>query len=169
VSKHGGEIRATSKVGEGSCFSIFLPASEHEQIPDPANTTQALFQGSGHVLIMDDNADIRTIARGILNELGYTAAVADNGSEATALYIKQKEQGTPFAAVILDLTIPGGMGGKDTIVELLKMDPDVKAIVSSGYSNDPVMANYRDYGFSAVLSKPYRSQEMSRVLHELLG
>jgi PAS domain S-box-containing protein len=169
VSKHGGEIRATSKVGEGSCFSIYLPASEHEQIPDLGNKTEALFQGCGHVLVMDDNADIRAIAQGILNELGYTADVAENGSEATALYKKRKEQGKPFTAVILDLTIPGGMGGKDTIVELLKMDHDVKAIVSSGYSNDPVMANYRDYGFCAVLSKPYRSQEMSKVLHELLG
>ena len=84
------------------------------------------------------------------------------------LYLKRKEQGTPFSAVILDLTIPGGTGGKEVIANLLKLDPDVKAIVSSGYSSDPVMANYRQYGFRAVLSKPYGVQEMSKVMQELL-
>jgi CheY-like chemotaxis protein len=108
------------------------------------------------------------MAQAILGELGYTVECVENGSEAVDLYLKRKEQGTPFSAVILDLTIPGGAGGKEIIANLLKLDPDIKAIVSSGYSSDPVMANYRQYGFSAVLSKPYGTQEMSNAIQELL-
>ena len=167
IKKHGGKIRVESTVGEGTEFIISLPASDQECLDDPKLQTK-LFPGSGSVLVMDDNEDVRSTAQVILKELGYTVELAENGTEAVGLYLKRKEQGTPFSAVILDLTIPGGMGGRETIEKLLEIDPDVKAIVSSGYSNDPVMANYREYGFNAVLSKPYRPQEMSQVLRELI-
>jgi len=167
IKKHGGKIRVESTVGEGTTFVISLPASEQECPDDPEIQTK-LFRGCGSVLVMDDNEDVRTTAQVIVKELGYTIELAENGTEAVALYLKRKEQGTPFSAVILDLTIPGGMGGRETIGKLLEIDPDVKAIVSSGYSNDPVMANYREYGFNAVLTKPYRPQEMSKVLQELI-
>ena len=126
-----------------------------------------LSHGSGRVLVMDDNEDVRTTAQGILNELGYTVELAENGAEVLDIYTKRKERGSPIYAVILDLTIPAGMGGRETIENLLKIDPAVMAIVSSGYSDDPVIANYRDYGFRAVLSKPYRPHEMSKVLRDL--
>ena len=165
IKKHGGTIRAESALGEGATFIISLPASDSEFVSDSEFPTM-LSRGSGRVLVMDDNEDVRSTARVILEELGYTIELAEHGLEAVDLYSKRKEQGTPFTAVILDLTIPGGMGGRETIEKLLEIDPAVKAIVSSGYSNDPVMANYRDYGFRAVLSKPYLPQEMSMVLRD---
>ena len=168
IRKHGGKIRAASTVGAGSTFYISLPASEQRMVSDPS-ASNAVIHGSGRVLVMDDDASVRSIAQGVLEQLGYAVEVAANGAEALGLYQKRKEEGTPFCAAILDLTIHGGMGGKETVRKLLEIDPGVKAIVSSGYSNDPVMANYRDYGFAAVLCKPYRLQEMGRVLSDLLG
>jgi CheY-like chemotaxis protein len=117
---------------------------------------------------MDDEEDIRKLTEAMLANLGYTVESVKNGVEAADLYRKRKEEGTPFSAVILDLTIPGGIGGKEGIERLIRIDPDIKAIVSSGYSTDPIMANYPDYGFSAVLVKPYRLQDISRVLQEIL-
>jgi CheY-like chemotaxis protein len=169
IMKHGGKIRATSTQGKGSMFNVSLPASEQESVVEP-NSLKAVFRGSGgRVLVMDDEEDIRKLTEAILVELGYSVESVENGAEAVDLYRKRNEEGIPFSAVILDLTIPGGVGGKETIERLLRIDPEIKAIVSSGYSTDPVMANYRDYGFSAVLVKPYRPQELSKVLQELLA
>ena len=167
IKKHGGKIRAESTVGKGSRFIISLPASEHAYVSEPEAQIWDC-QGRGRVLVMDDDDDIRGIAGGILNELGYSVEMAENGAQAVELYRKALEQGTPFSAAILDLTIRGGMGGKETIGELLKIDPAVRAIVSSGYSNDPVLANFQDYGFRSVLGKPYRLQELGAVLKKLL-
>ena len=168
IKRHGGKIRAASKPGEGSSFIISLPASE-QQCGAEAKPEGVLVRGSGRVLVMDDDGDIRTLARGILQELGFTVECAGHGAQAIELYLRAKELGAPFCAVILDLTIPGGIGGKETIARLLEIDPGVKGIVSSGYSNDKILADYRDYGFRAVLNKPYRAQEMSAVLRELVG
>ena len=167
IRKHGGKIRATSTLGKGSTFHISLPASDQEIVAKPYSR-KAVSHGSGRVLVMDDEADIREITQAMLEEFGYTPESVENGTEAVELYRKRKEEGTPFSAVILDLTIPGGVGGKETIGKLLKIDPDIKAIVASGYSTDPILANYRDYGFSAVLVKPYRPQELSKILQELI-
>jgi len=167
IMKHGGKIRATSTLGKGSTFNISLPASDQERVVKP-NSRKAVFHGSGRVLVMDDEEDIRKLTKALLADLGYTVETVENGVEAADLYRKRKEEGTPFSAVILDLTIPGGIGGKEGIERLLRIDPDIKAIVSSGYSTDPIMANYRDYGFSAVLVKPYRLQDISTVLQGLL-
>jgi len=104
----------------------------------------------------------------MLEELGYTTEWVQNGAEAVDLFQNRKEEGKPFAAVILDLTIPGGIGGKEAITALRKIDPSVKAVVSSGYSTDPVMANHQEFGFSAVLSKTYLLQDLSMAFQELL-
>jgi nitrogen-specific signal transduction histidine kinase/CheY-like chemotaxis protein len=167
IRKHGGKIGATSTLGKGSTFHISLMASDKEVVFEPCQR-KTVSHGSDRLLVMDDEEDIRELTQAILGKLGYTVESVKNGTEAVDLYRKRNEEGTPFSAVILDLTIPGGVGGKETIEKLLRIDPDVKAIVSSGYSTDPIMANYRDYGFSAVLVKPYRPQDLSKVLQELL-
>jgi len=168
IKKHGGNIRAESVLGQGSTFHIVLPASRQVQSSRPA-PGPALSQGSSRVLVMDDEEIVRALAKAILEQLGYLAECAADGAQAVELYRKAREQGVPFAAVILDLTVPGGVGGREAINMLLEIDPQVKAIVCSGYSTDPIMANHRQYGFSAVLAKPYRPHDLSRVLQELLG
>jgi CheY-like chemotaxis protein len=167
VKKHGGKIRATSRIGKGSTFTVSLPSSVKERASE-SDTRKVLPHGSGPVLVMDDEKMIREISQALLEELGYTVECAENGSETIALYLKRKEQGQPFAAVILDLTVPGEIGGRETIKNLLEIDPDVKAIACSGYTNGPAMANYREYGFKGVLCKPFRLEELSDAMHELL-
>ncbi len=167
IMKHGGKIRAASIPGEGSTFTISLPASIQNNVSTP-HIRQELFRGTGRVLIMDDEEMIRGIEQALLEELGYMVESAENGSEAVELYLKRKEQGQPFDAVILDLIIPGEDGGKETIKKLLEIDPNVKAIVCSGYSNDPVISNYRDYGFKGALCKPFQLEEFSKIINKVL-
>ncbi|MDB6131554.1 MAG: domain S-box, partial [Verrucomicrobiales bacterium] len=120
----------------------------------------------GRVLVMDDEEPILSVAGLMLDLLGYEAETARNGEETILAYRKAHEMGNPFDAVIMDLTITNGMGGKETIRTLKEMFPQVKCVVSSGYSYDPVMAHYRDYGFVGVMPKPYRVEELSRVILE---
>jgi len=117
---------------------------------------------------MDDEEMIRHVAGLMLSRLGHDAEFAKDGVEAIELYKKAKESGKPFDAVILDLTNEFGMGGKETIVKLLEIDPDVKAIISSGYSIDPVITNFRQYGFSGSMAKPYTGKELSHILDEVV-
>jgi CheY-like chemotaxis protein len=168
IKKHGGIITVESTLGKGSTFHLALPASELNRTINPALQTDLAY-GAGRVLVMDDEEPVRETLQAMLEALGYTAECTDNGAEAVELYRKRKEEGTPFAVVILDLTIPGGIGGKEAIASLRNIEPGVKAVVASGYSTDPVMGSYREHGFSAVLSKPFQVQEMSRVLQELRG
>jgi two-component system cell cycle sensor histidine kinase/response regulator CckA len=167
IKKHGGKIRASSRIGKGSTFTVSLRASVQGRSAE-SDARKTLPQGRGPVLVMDDEKMIREVTQALLEELGYTAECAENGSETVELYLKRKEQGVPFAAVILDLTVPGEVGGRETIKTLLEIDPDVKAIACSGYTNGPAMANYREYGFSGVLCKPFRLEELSAAMHDLL-
>ena len=166
IKKHDGNITVESTPGEGTTFRIFLPVTKQVVETRPAPPT-SVDHGKGRILLMDDEEMIRDIVKAMLEELGYLVECTDNGSAAVELYRRRKEKGAPFAAVIMDLTIPGGIGGKEAITSLIQIDPHVKAVVSSGYASDPVMANYRDYGFSAVLGKPYRMQDMCEVLKGL--
>jgi CheY-like chemotaxis protein len=117
---------------------------------------------------MDDEALILECTADLLKEIGYTVELAKNGAEVLRLYDEARQSGHPFDAVVLDLIVPGGMGGQETIRELRRMDPEVKAVVSSGYSTDPVMARHKEYGFVSALSKPYRMRDLSSVLREVV-
>lgn len=117
---------------------------------------------------MDDEEIIRETTGQILNHLGYRVVTVRNGAEVLEIYRQAMASDDKFDAVIMDLTIPGGLGGRETITELKKLDPEVRAVVSSGYSDDPVMANYHEYGFRGVVTKPYKMEELSEVLHQLL-
>ena len=168
VKQHGGEIALDSRPGQGTRVGVSLPGLPAVQVVEPEGSLE-LFPGADRVLIMDDEDLVRAMLKVSLEELGYLVEGAEHGGEAVDLYRRRQAEGTPFAAVILDLTVPGGMGGKEAMAALLKVDPKVKAIVSSGYCADPVLTNYREFGFSRMLAKPYRIQELSRVLHEMLA
>lgn len=168
VRKHGGTVQVESAPSEGSCFSIFLPANQEAVVSLPTSEKPAV-QGSGRLLIMDDEAEIRESLGELLEELGYEVQGATDGEQALQLYreaLEGKKQS--FSAVIMDLTIPGGMGGREAIGKLLEIDPQAKAVVYSGYSKDPVLASYREYGFQAMLPKPFRLSEIARVLNRLV-
>ncbi len=168
IKRHGGHIKVDSQEGEGTTFRIYLRASSQE-----AENRQDNYQGSpqqsGRILIMDDEEYICDVSSHMLEYLGYNVKCVKMGEEAIDEYKKALEENNPFGAVIMDLTIPGGMGGKEAVKELLKIDPEVNAIVSSGYSNDPIMANHRAYGFKDVITKPFRLSDITRVLNRVLG
>jgi len=123
--------------------------------------------GKGKILIMDDQEAILKMVSRMLNKMGYEVRSATDGSQAINIYREAYDAGKTFDLVILDLTVPGGMGGAKTIQELLIISPNVKAVVSSGYSNDPIMANYEDYGFCGVVPKPYTKNQLSEVLNKI--
>jgi len=167
VRRHDGHISVHSQVGVGTTFTICLPASDH-QLEVPVTKTSQPLNGSGRVLVMDDEEMVRDLARSVMETLGYTVILASDGEEAVHLYMEASRQGNPFDAVVMDLTVPGGTGGRDAIIKLRAFDPGVKAIVSSGYSHDPVMGEYRHHGFDAVLAKPYSVKEVGAVLRALI-
>jgi two-component system cell cycle sensor histidine kinase/response regulator CckA len=167
VKNHEGYITVSSTLGVGTTFCIYLPASEGEAPHGEARPVRRA-EGKGRILLMDDEECILEATSEVLAFLGYECEVVRDGVDAVTLYEKAKEQNRPFDAVIIDLTIKGKMSGKETIQHLLEIDPDVKAIVSSGYSDDPVMANYQEYGFCGVVTKPYTIEELKECLVQVL-
>jgi CheY-like chemotaxis protein len=165
IKKHGGHITVESTLGEGTIFHIYLPASD-KVVPEKEEVK--LIKGHGRILVMDDEASLRKMVGIMLGNLGYEAEFAKDGAEAIRMVKEAKETEKTYDAVILDLTIPGGMGGKEAINKLLEIDPDVKAIVSSGYSDDPVLSNFHEYGFKGMMPKPFESRSLGKVLHEVL-
>ena len=163
IKNHGGHIQVASECGVGTTFTVFLPASD-KTVDASAPAAEVRLAGKGRVLLMDDEDIVIVVGSEMLAELGYEVAIARDGAAAVALFAEARGAGKPFACVVLDLTIPGGMGGKDAIGLIRELDPTVWAIVSSGYSNDPVMAEFMGYGFNAVVSKPYKVDELGRAL-----
>lgn len=167
VNRHGGTIAVASNVGAGTTFHVYLPAT-HRDIQPQENFEEKPAFGKGRILLMDDEEMLRELGKELLSALGYEVTVAEHGGEAIELYTKAKSASRPFDAIIVDLTVPGGLGGQDVVRVLRETDPNLKAIVSSGYSSDPVMADYRRHGFSGVVAKPYTIQEVSEILKEVL-
>ncbi len=168
VTKHDGSLTVESAEGVGTTFGIYLPASEHPLDRGPERADVPLV-GSGRILIMDDDATIRDLLRAMLTRMGYAVESVRDGAEALAVYHRLQAEGQTVTAVILDITIPGGMGGRETLERLRAIDPQVKALVSSGYANDPVMAHYAEYGFDGVVTKPYTIQRLHEALRRVLG
>ena len=169
IKNHDGHITVKSKLGAGTTFYIYLPASKKPASKKKKKeAVQAVLPGKGRILVMDDEEMLREMLGNLLSADGYEVELTSDGAEAVKRYAEARESGQPFGAVILDMTIPGGMGGKETIKKLLEIDPNIIAIVSSGYSRDLVMAKYKQYGFSAVATKPYSAGELERTLQRLL-
>lgn len=171
IRKHDGHMTIASAPGAGTTVKIHLPASTKVIVEDSAPgpfKNAAPICGSGRILVMDDEEMIINMATRILARLGYDTAHARNGGDAVDLYRQALSTGQPFDAVILDLTVRGGMGGEEAIGHLIDIDPRVKAIISSGYSDSPIMQNFRRYGFTATAAKPYSLSKLSRVLARVL-
>ena len=169
IVRHGGRIGVESTPGHGACFDLLLPAALEEGERVGQKSESSCTNGRGRVVVMDDEDMVRRSVMRMLSRLGFDSLGARDGAEVLALCENARKEGEPVDAAIMDLTIPGGMGGKEAVRLLHEREPYVKAIVSSGYSGDPVMAEYAKYGFSGVVVKPYRVQELGEVLQEVLG
>jgi PAS domain S-box-containing protein len=167
ITNHNGYMTVESSLGKGTTFSLYLPSTAKKVKAAPPKSASLLQQGKGRVLVMDDDAGVRQVAGKILSHLGYEAEFAVDGNEAIDKYQVAQKSGRPFDLVIMDLTIPGGMGGKEALQALRRLDPRTRAIVSSGYADDPIMTHYRDYGFCGVIKKPYKVDTFSHVLQEV--
>jgi len=167
VRKHDGRLTVDSPPGQGATFTLYLPASPSAPLPAPHD--EAVTSGRGRILVMDDEALVRDVCRQLLCHLGYEIATAVDGEEAQRLFLAAQEAGQPFDAVILDLTVPGGQGGRECVQRLRALEPDVRAIVSSGYSNDAILADHQAHGFVGVIVKPYELRTLGRVLQEVLA
>jgi PAS domain S-box-containing protein len=166
VKKHGGALTVESTPGEGSVFSVYLPASSRAAVPQPEEKPDSL-PGTGRILVMDDDEFVREVAADMLQHLGYQTESTREGAEAVAAFKRARDRGEPFDAVITDLTVPAGMGGTETVGHLLKLDPAAKVIVSSGYAEDPIMSDYAKYGFKGVIPKPYKLEDLHRIIQKV--
>ncbi|MGH7849812.1 MAG: PAS domain S-box protein, partial [Thermodesulfobacteriota bacterium] len=167
VRNHEGHIEVSSKIGAGTRFDIYIPAAmvKSRNIIGEQN----IETGSGKILVMDDEQMVRDVAGEMMIQMGYEVEYASDGREAVDRYSRAMEEGKPFDAVMVDLTVPGGMGGEEAQKKLMEIDPAVRSIVSSGYSNDPVMSKYGEYGFRGVVTKPYNIELLSKAIHSVLN
>ncbi len=167
IKRHNGHIEVKSEPGKGSTFAFYLPASAHSTGKRTAESPMT-DHPAGKILVMDDDTVVRTVVETLLRKSGYTPVSVSNGREAIEQYAKAVTLGQPFVAAILDLTIPGGMGAKETVIEIREIDPAAKVIAFSGYSNDPILRNFRRSGFDGVLAKPFSIEEFLATLQGVL-
>jgi len=169
IKKHNGHITVEARGGGGTTFRVYLPAlGRHLDNRTPSAVARQPLR-TARVLIMDDEEPIRALLASLLQQLGWYVELAKDGEEAILRFSAAQQDNTPFDLVILDLTIPGGIGGKDTLTALRASDPHIKAIVTSGYSNDPIMANHREHGFDGVITKPFRYADVIAILDDVLS
>ena len=167
IKKHGGHIYVESTEGRGSLFALFLPALNVTN-GMASGTEPPEYKGAGKILIMDDDIIVRTVVQTLLKKAGYSPVCTANGKDALERYVDALTKKDPFIVTIMDLTIPGGMGGKETVKKLREIDQAAKVIVFSGYSNDAIITNYREYGFNGVLSKPFSIDEFMQTIATVL-
>jgi len=171
ITKHHGAILVKSQPGEGTTFTILLPAAAERALPVPPKAVGPSREKAttpSRILVMDDEEMVLAVSTRMLSRLGYEVLTARDGGEAIELYRTAMAEGARFALCILDLTIPGGLGGKETAQEILAMDDQARLLASSGYSNAPIMANPRDHGFAGAITKPYRLDELNAMLTDVL-
>ncbi len=168
ISKHEGQIFAESRQGEGSTFTFYLPAVEEQEQVEKKTDKSKKSDARYSVLIVDDEEVVRVVVTGMLEHLGHNSICAEDGEEAVRHYKEAEDSGSHFDLTIMDLTMPGGMGGEEAARKILAIDPEAKILVSSGYSNDPIMANYRKYGFSGAMAKPYQLEELKETIDKIL-
>ncbi|WP_448384105.1 response regulator [Desulfosoma sp.] len=168
VKRHDGHITVRSTPGKGTEMVFYLLASKADGAEPAAEDMDGPLACSGRPLLMDDDPIVREVLSAMLEQLGFETEEAHEGMEALSRYEKALAAGRPFAAVILDLTVPGGVGGREIIQKIRALDPSVRAIASSGYANDPVMAQPHAFGFSGVMAKPYRMEDLEKVLRAVL-
>jgi signal transduction histidine kinase/CheY-like chemotaxis protein len=168
VRRHGGQIGLDTKVGVGTAFTVYLPKAE-QPVESQARRAASLRFGTGRILFMDDDPNIATLTGRMLDSLDYKYDLTKDGEEAIALYKRYLNIGRPYDAVIMDLTVVGAMGGEECFAELRKMDPDVRAIIASGYDNDDIARKFLEKGFCGYLTKPYRVTDLGKVLKTVLG
>lgn len=167
IKKHGGHIAVDSELGVGTIFFIYLPASQGV-LKSSAGAEDGKYSGGGKVLIMDDQESIRNLLGKMLSIMNCECEYAEDGAKAIEKYNAAKAAGKPFDIVFMDLTIPGGMGGKEAAANLIRIDPAAVIVVASGYSNDAVMADYKAFGFSGRLDKPFRMQDLAKLMSVLM-
>ncbi len=171
IRAHGGLITCESKAGEGACFRIELPVATDQTAPMAPSVQQTLLieqQQGGRILLMDDEEPIRTVAGRLLVRLGYEFVAVREGDEAVEAFQRARAEGRPFVTAILDLTVPGGVGGERAMRVIREIDPSFRAIVSSGYADEPALAEPERYGFCATLRKPYRFEDLADVLRRTI-
>lgn len=169
ISKHGGSIGVVSSPETGTTFTIYLPASQQqlEDLPLPVDSTST--EGHAKIMIMDDDKMVRNVAKAMLKRRKFEVQCTADGEEALELYRKELATESQADIIIMDLTIPGRMGGEETVQKILEIHPEAKVIVSSGYSNDPIMANFKEYGFSEAIVKPYQATELYALIRQVLN
>ena len=169
MQQHGGSITIESRVGRGTTVSLILPAAAHRPEPPVASLPSPVVKTTGRILLIDDEAMILSVVGSMLNTLGYQYAVAKDGVAGCDEYVRAKTEGVPFAAVLLDATIPNGLSGEEALKLLLETDPDARVILCSGYTDSDLLREAGQLGFKAILPKPFSISEFVSVFNEVLA